>query len=96
MEIISVSLENTIDGMFYHQDADLVSKKKININSFLSIAQQLYSKFFPSRLMICVQVNKGWLAYLNGNGKIWEVYCLIYKIFSELLSPLWPVVSFAI
>lgn len=55
MELSSVSLEKAIDGMFYHRDAeDLVSKKKININSFLSIAQQLYSKFSPSHLMVCI------------------------------------------
>lgn len=68
MELTSVSLENTIDGMFYHQDAeDLVSKKKININAFLSIAQQLYSEFFPSHLMgkfddlhICMCIKAGW------------------------------------
>lgn len=64
MDLSSVFLENTIDVMFYHQDAeDLVSKKKININSFLSIAQQLYSKFFPSHLMVCISVLRikaGW------------------------------------
>lgn len=78
MKLTPFSLENTIGGMFYHHDAeDLVSQNKININSFLSVAQQLYSKFFQSCLMIYVLVHKGCLDYLNSNGQIWEGYCLI-------------------
>lgn len=43
MELACISLENTIEEIFYiyHQDAEkVIGKKKININSFLSIARQ--------------------------------------------------------
>lgn len=99
MELSFVSLENTIGGMFYHQDAeDLVSKKE-NQHKFLPVnCTTVIFQVFPISLdgLHIGAVHKGWLANLNGNGKIWEVNCLTYKIFREILSPLWPVESFAI
>lgn len=100
MELTWISLEKKYGAIFYicHQDAaKLVSKKKISIGSFLSIAKQLYWSFchliwwfeYMHRHIVC-------FTYVSSNGETWRADGTMCQIFGEMLLSLWAVGSFAI